>query len=392
MLKSYLVLEKCDQQNPAPPSLSNIPEASLTGDDVLNVASVAQTCGLRAGTNEANVGEIRRFLTDGCQTFSRLVPFFVDDIWCEKANLAKKWRILKNSGKLSFLSVTLSNRDVFSTHPLAKMFTLNRASHPYQGDAVTALWSQLWAFLGWYNAVQLVPRYETKEPETAREGQVHGGLPGCLKICVFFSWFVVARLFRMVITWWSLRCCFDLFFLLNFRCLHLFQDNVAVTVFGRCSRSLEKNNSLFTKHWLLGFQSYCKQVFNAIHLGSWMLIVPRIRHGIGNYSRRLGSLPPLERPLTHLKSTAERSTWSLLGLTLHSWKGKTKQIWRPRFGLVWYIRYLNLFLWLLPFLSSHVLCSTHMCFLQLYLGNISRHSASYLCFVFAQQIQHKKLL
>eukprot|EP00434_Breviolum_minutum_P018590 symbB.v1.2.016398.t1/scaffold1247.1/size129121/6 len=55
---------------------ANCVEASLTGDDVLNVASVAQTCGLRAGTNE--------------------------------------------------------------------------------GDAVTALWSQLWAFLGWYNAVQLV--------------------------------------------------------------------------------------------------------------------------------------------------------------------------------------------------------------------------------------------
>lgn len=77
--------QKC-QQNLAPPSLNNIPQASLTGDDVLNVASVAQTCGLRAGTNEATVGEIRRFLTDGCRpTFSRLVPFFVDDIF-EKAN------------------------------------------------------------------------------------------------------------------------------------------------------------------------------------------------------------------------------------------------------------------------------------------------------------------
>ena len=107
MLKSYLVLEKCDQQNPAPPSLSNIPEASLTGDDVLNVASVAQTCGLRAGTNEANVGEIRRFLTDGCQTFSRLVPFFVDDIF-EKVNPRLK---MKDSQKLRqiVLSFTLSN-------------------------------------------------------------------------------------------------------------------------------------------------------------------------------------------------------------------------------------------------------------------------------------------
>lgn len=62
----------------------------------------------------------------------------------------------------------------------AKMFTLNRASH-HQDDAVTALWSQLWAFLGWYNAVQLVPRFETKEPETAREGQVSLGV--CLVAC-----------------------------------------------------------------------------------------------------------------------------------------------------------------------------------------------------------------
>lgn len=91
---------------------------------MLNVASVAQTCGLRAGTNEATVGEIRRFLTDGCQTFSRLVPFFVDDIF-EKANPRLK---MKDSQKLrqivlSFTLSNASNRFCFNlTHPLAKMF------------------------------------------------------------------------------------------------------------------------------------------------------------------------------------------------------------------------------------------------------------------------------
>ena len=186
---------------------------------------------------------------------------------------------------LSFTLSNASNRFCFNlTHPLAKMFTLKRASHPYQGDAVTALWSQLWAFLGWYNAVQLVPRYG--------RGQVHGGLPGCLVAWKnVFSGFVVAHLLRMVIKWWSLKCFFDLFFFWFFDdCIFYFKK--MSLLFGRCPRSLEKNNSLFTQHWLLGFQSHCQSVFNAIHLGSWMLIVPQIRHGIGNYSRRLGSLPP----------------------------------------------------------------------------------------------------
>ena len=39
---------------------------------------------------------------------------------------------------------------------------------------MTALWSQLWAFLGWYNAVQLVPRHAKR---TAWPGDGRMGLP-----------------------------------------------------------------------------------------------------------------------------------------------------------------------------------------------------------------------
>ena len=171
------------------------------------------------------------------------------------------------------------------------MFTLKRASHPYQGDAVTALWSQLWAFLGWYNAVQLVPRYEWDKGARNSPGGTgfFGGLPGCLKKCFFFlvcGSTLVAYGYQMVksevLLWLVFSFEFSMFAFISRQCRCYLVDVPALW---------EKTQSFYTA-LIVGFSSYCKKVFNAIHLGSWMLIVPRIRHGIGNYRRRLGSLPP----------------------------------------------------------------------------------------------------